>query len=99
MIKHIVFVKIKGASEEEKKANLKKLKENLDKLAPNIPEVKNYQSGFNISDSERASDFVIIGDFESKEALKKYSNYPEHQDILEFISSIKGRTSIIDFEY
>ncbi len=99
MIKHIVFVKIKSASEEEKKANLTTLKETLDNLAPNIPDVKNPQSGFNITDSDRASDFVIMGDFETKDALDKFYNAPEYKQVLDFISSIKGRTTIIDFEY
>lgn len=99
MIKHIVFIKIKGVSEDDKKASLTKLKETLDNMAPNIPDVKNYQSGFNISDSERASDFVIIGDFETKEILDNYYNTPEYKEVLNFISSIKGRTTVIDFEF
>lgn len=98
MIKHIVFVKIKGSSDDEKKANLTKLKEMLDNMAPNIPDVKNYLTGFNISDSERASDFVIIGDFESKETVDKFYNAPEYKKVLDYISSIKGRTTVADIE-
>ncbi len=99
MIKHIVFIKIKGSSDDEKKTNLTRLKETLDNAAQNIPDVKNYQSGFNISDSERASDFVIMGDFETKDALDKYYNAPEYKEVLDFISSIKGRTTVVDFEF
>jgi len=99
MIRHIIFVKIKGASEDEKKSNLTTLKETLDSLSPNIPEVKNYQSGFNVSNSERASDFAVISDFESKEILDKFYNHPEYKKILDYISSIKGRTTVVDFEF
>ncbi len=100
MIKHIVFIKIKGASsEDEKKENLKKLKEALDALPAVIPEIKNFQTGMNISDAATASDFVLIGEFDSKETLDAYKNHPEHQKVLDLISSIKGRTAVVDFEF
>ncbi len=100
MIKHIVFIKIKGASSEDEKMNdLKKLKSALDALPGTIPEIKNYETGINISDSSTASDFVLIGEFESKDALETYKNHPEHKKVLDLISSIKGRTSVVDFEF
>lgn len=100
MIKHIVFVKIKGASsEEEKMKDLNRLKDALDKLPSQIPEIKNYQTGINISDSASASNFALIGEFENKEALENYKNHPEHVKVLELISSIKGRTAVVDYEF
>ena len=100
MIKHIVFVKIKGASSEDEKMNdLKKLKEALDNLPSQIPEIKSYQTGINNSDSASASDFALIGEFESEETLETYKNHPEHQKVLDLISSIKGRTAVVDFEF
>ncbi len=100
MIKHIVFIKIKGASsEDEKMKDLKKLKEALDALPSQIPEIKSYQTGFNISDASSASDFALIGEFDSKETLETYKVHPEHQKVLDLISSIKGRTAVVDFEF
>ena len=100
MIKHIVFIKIKGAeSDAEKKTDLQKLKEALDALPSVIPEIKNFQTGINISDAATASDFALIGEFENKDTLEAYKKHPEHQKILDMISSIKGRTAVVDFEY
>ncbi len=100
MIKHIVFIKLKGvASEEEKTAHLLKLKEALDALPAQIPEIKRFQSGINNSDSPSAADLALIGEFEDKESLNIYRNHPEHKKVLELISSIKGRTSVVDFDF
>ncbi|NPA67906.1 MAG: Dabb family protein [Chlorobi bacterium] len=100
MIKHIVFVKIKGAASDEEKLNdLQKLKDALDNLPSEIPEIKKYETGINISDSSTAYDLALSGDFESAEALDVYRNHPAHLKVLDLISSIKGRTAVVDYEY
>ncbi len=100
MIKHIVFIKIKGAASEDEKMNdLKKLKDALDALPALIPEIKNFQTGINISGASTASDFALIGEFENNDALETYRNHPEHKKVLDIISGIKGRTTVVDFEF
>lgn len=100
MIKHIVFIKIKGAASEDEKINdLNKLKDALDALPAIIPEIKKFETGINISDASTASDFALIGEFENKDTLDVYKNHPEHKKVLDLISSIKGRTAVVDFEF
>ena len=99
MIKHIVFIKLKGVSDDEKMEGLNKLKAALDNLPSQISEIKKYETGINLSDSSTASDFALIGEFDSKEALEAYKAHPEHQKVLELISSLKGRTAVVDFEF
>ncbi|MCF6366554.1 MAG: Dabb family protein [Bacteroidales bacterium] len=99
MIKHIVFIKLKGVSDDEKNDGLNKLKTALDNLPSQISEIKKFETGINISDASTASDFVLIGEFESKETLEAYKSHPEHQKVLELISSLKGRTAVVDFEF
>jgi len=99
MIKHIVFIKLKGVSDDEKNEGLKKLKEALDSLPSQISEIKKFETGINISNSSTASDFALIGEFESKETLEAYKVHPEHQKVLDLISSLKGRTAIVDYEF
>ncbi len=99
MIKHIVFIKLKGVSEEEKAESLTKLKEAIDNLPSIISEIKKFETGINISDSASASDFALSGEFASKEALETYKAHPDHQKVLELISSLKGRTAVVDFEF
>lgn len=100
MIKHIVFIKIKGAaSDDEKLKGLEQLKKALDSLPSHIPEIKHFETGINISDSTSASDFVLIGEYNSKEDLETYKSHPEHMKVLDLISSLKGRTAVVDFEF
>lgn len=99
MIKHIVFIKLKGVSDDEKAESLNKLKAALDNLPSQISEIKKFETGINISESSSASDFALSGEFDSKEALEAYKAHPDHQTVLELISSLKGRTAVVDFEF
>ena len=98
MIKHIVFIRLKAADDEKLK-NLNQIKEALDNLPSQIPEIKSFETGINISDSSSASDFALIGEFNSKEDLETYKSHPEHMKVLDLISSLKGRTAVVDFEF
>ncbi|NPA45021.1 MAG: Dabb family protein [Chlorobi bacterium] len=100
MIKHVVFIKIKGAaSDDEKLQDLKKLKEALDALAAQISQIKKFEVGINVSDSSSAYDLALIGEFDSKDDLETYRVHPEHKKVLDLISSIKGRTAVVDYEF
>ena len=99
MIKHIVFIRIKANSEDDKLLNLNALKDSLEKLPSQISEIKNFEVGINISDSKSASDLSLIGEFSSLEDLDVYRNHPEHKKVLELISSLKGRTAVVDYEF
>lgn len=100
MIKHIVFIKIKGAeSDEAKLKDLNTLKTALEALPAQISEIKKFEVGINISDSKTASDLALIGEFDSKDDLEAYKTHPEHLKIIDQISSIKGRTAVVDFEF
>ncbi len=99
MIKHIVFIKIKGAaSDDAKLQDLNKLKDALEALPSQISQIKNFEVGINVSDSSSASDIALVGEFDSKDDLEAYKVHPEHQKVLDLISSIKGRTAVVDFE-
>jgi len=100
MIKHIVFIKIKGAaSGDAKLQDLNKLKDALKALPAQISQIKKIEVGINVSDSSSASDIALIGEFDSKDDLEAYKVHPEHQKVLDLISSIKGRTAVVDYEF
>jgi len=100
MIKHIVFIKIKGASSDDVKLNdLNTLKAALDALPAQISEIKKYEVGINVSDSNSASDLALVGEFDSKDDLEAYKTHPEHLKVIDIISSIKGRTAVVDYEF
>ena len=100
MIKHIVFIKIKGASSDDVKLNdLNTLKAALDALPAQISQIKKYEVGINISDSNSASDLAIVSEFDSKDDLEAYKTHAEHLKVIDLISSIKGRTAVVDYEF
>jgi hypothetical protein len=98
MLKHIVFIKLKSADENERTNSLNQLKDALSALPAVIPVIQKYDIGINISDSASASDLAIVSEFNSIDDLKNYLSNPEHLKILDLISSLKGRTAVVDFE-
>ena len=99
MIKHIVMFRLKDFAEGvDKKENARKIKAMLDELPTKMEEIKHYEIGVNITDSERASDIVVISSFDSMEALKAYSQHPEHIKAVEFIKKVNLESRVVDFE-
>ena len=98
MIKHIVMIKHKDATDKsEKKSNLKKLKKDLEALPEKIEEIKFYEVGINISDSPRAFDMVLTSVFDDEKSLKNYSVHPAHQKVVDFIKSVAEKTIVVDY--
>ncbi len=99
MIHHIVMIKLKpfsGAQEKLEKAN--EIKVALDSLPAIIPEIKFYEVGLNIIESERASDIVLISKFDSLETLNVYRVHPEHKKVVALIGEYSEKVSAVDYE-
>jgi len=100
MVKYIVLIKIKGTtSEEDKLQKVNMLKDALEGIPAQMPQIKSFEIGVNIPVSNSAADLSFIGVFESKEDLEAYRSHPDYQKGLELISSIKGRTTVAAFEF
>jgi heme-degrading monooxygenase HmoA len=99
MIKHIVLFKLLEKAEGVgRKENAEQIKRLLDGLPSKIPEIKGYEVGINIFESERAYDIALISVFESKEDLEKYIAHPEHQKAVEFIKVRRQSGISVDYE-
>ena len=99
MIKHVVMFKLKDEAEGfTKSENAKKIKELLDSLPAKISEIRGYEVGINIKDSERAYDICIYSTFDSMESLKSYIEHPEHQKAVEFILPRRSESKSCDYE-
>ncbi len=100
MIKHIVMIKLKSFSTEKDKAlKIKEIKEGLEGLKNLIKEIKFIEIGVNINPSERASDLVLLSDFDSLESLEVYRVHPEHQKVLKIISENAEKVTAVDYEW
>ncbi len=95
MLKHIVLLKFKEGTEAEKK---EELEQKLRALPAKIPEIKDYEMGFDIIRSPRSYDFGLIGTFENVDALKMYQEHPEHMAVLKLVLEICDQIIAVDFE-
>ena len=96
MIRHIVFFKVK---EENKQANIDKLKIALRELKGKISEIKSIDVGVNFNAKSNAFDIALITDFQNIEDLDKYRVHPEHQKVVELIKEITEKSAVVDYEF
>jgi hypothetical protein len=97
MYNHIVFWKLKGNQKE--KENLSKLvKAKLDMLADQIPEIIKYETAINIGNYEASFyDVSLISTFKNETEFWKYTEYPIHNEVVDFIKSNQDSEQIVDY--
>ncbi|HDM75125.1 MAG TPA: Dabb family protein [Deltaproteobacteria bacterium] len=95
MLKHIVLLKFKPETSGEEKEDLER---KLKALPSKIPEIKGYEMGFDIIQSQRSYDFGLIATFENLDALKTYQQHPDHVVVLNKVLEICDGIIAVDFE-
>jgi hypothetical protein len=95
VIVHIVFLKLK---DENRDANLLKIKSMLEGLPSKIKEIEFLEVGANFSNEERAMDMSLITHFKSKEDLALYANHPDHLEVVSIIKQAAEFTKVVDYE-
>ncbi len=99
MIKHIVLFRFtETMSADEKREKATSLQSIFQPLR-DLPSVKEYRVGLNISESDFAWDVVIDSVFDSAESLKAYSISKEHQSAIQSASQFAKEKSVIDYEF
>lgn len=93
MLKHIVLYKLIDNSKQQQQ----KLKEAFFSMRGNIPQLKALYAGENIIPSDRAFDFALVCEFESKEDLNIYLEHPLHQKVREYVRSVVSASHSVDF--
>jgi hypothetical protein len=96
MIKHLVFMKFKPDVGEDQ---IEKIRTGLSALPAKIPEIKEYSFGKDVMRSERSMDFALVSAFTDLEALKRYSEHPDHQVILSLVRSLTEKTLTVDYVF
>jgi len=80
VLRHVVLLKFKDGTADEKRAALM---DGLAKLPEAIPEIHAYTFGNDAGlDPERNHDFAITADFLSKEHYDTYSKHPAHVELI-----------------
>jgi hypothetical protein len=99
MIHHIIMIKLKpysGKDEKLEKAN--EIKSALETLPGKIKEIRFYEVGLNIIESDRASDIVLTSKFENQDDLHNYSINPFHQAVTKVIREYASHITSVDYE-
>ena len=95
MIKHIVFWKLK---DKDKKENGETIKKRLESLAGKVPGLLKIEVGLDFSKTNESADVALYSEFENREALKSYTEHPDHKAILPFVKDIRTERRVVDFE-
>ena len=93
MVVHVVFFKFK---EEKKKENMEKLKKDLEALE--LSQLKKIEVGIDFNGSPRAYDLSLYTEFDTREDLDFYQNFPPHVEIKKFLVENEISTAVVDYE-
>ncbi len=96
MVKHIVFWKLKASPDQE--ANARKMKQLLEGLAGRVPGMRHVEVGIDFERSDAAWDVALYTEFDTREALAAYQDFPEHVAMKGFIASVREHRAVIDYE-
>lgn len=98
MIKHIVLFKFKDFAEgEEKSRNIQRLKSRLEALDDIIDEIRFFEVGINVINSDAAYDLALSSEFESKEDLFRYQKHPEHLKVADLVKKVCESRVVADY--
>ncbi len=98
MIKHIVMFKLKDSAEGGSKAeNIQRLKLKLEALEEIIDEIKFFEVGINIGNSNSTYDLVLFSEFDTKEDLYSYQKHPEHLKVVDFVGKACENRVVVDY--
>jgi len=100
MIKHLVMWRLKEEAEgRSKNDNALVLKEKLEALPKDIPELKRAEVGINFDTSDAAWDVVLYSEFNSRADLRAYQAHPLHQALIrDFLVKVCADKAVVDYE-
>jgi Stress responsive A/B Barrel Domain len=79
MIRHIVLFKLRsGFSFEDN--DVQEAEQMARQVGDEVPELKEWQAGRNISERDIAYDFAVVGVVADEPALERYMGHPFHQE-------------------
>ena len=97
MIRHIVMWNVRGASRDEKLANIERLKTSFHSLRGRVPGLLHLEVGVDSSSVDYACDVVLVSDFESQAALDAYGVHPEHLRVKAEIGDMRTARHQVDY--
>ena len=97
MIRHIVMWNVRGATPEEKAANVARLERSFLSLRGRVPGLLHLEIGVDTSRVDYACDVVLFSEFESQAALDAYASHPEHLRVKQEIGDMRIARHQVDY--
>ncbi len=99
MITHIVQWRVRDEADGMQKPELlKEMKERLEALNGQIPDIISLSAGLNGRAGDMASDIVLLSTFADWASLQRYVDHPAHQEVVKFVGRIVTERRFVDFE-
>ena len=99
MIRHIVMWKLLPFAEGGfARANVERIKEELEGLTDRIKEIKSIEVGINKKVSGDSFDVVLIAEFASAKDMEAYQAHPAHKQVSDYISKVRLMRKVVDYE-
>ncbi len=91
MFKHIIFIKLND------KQDTTEVKQILENLKSEIPQIMSLEVGVDEFCSERSCDIVLITSFENEEDYRIYDTHPAHIPVKNRIQELKKESYSVDY--
>ena len=100
MIKHIVLWKLREfPSREEKLKTAKNLRQKLMEMKKSIKQIRTIEVGINTDKASASNyDVILMTQFDSINDLQAYKVHPAHQELVEYLQTIRELRVAIDYE-
>jgi hypothetical protein len=97
LIRHVVMWNVRGATPDEKAANVERLRRSFHSLRGRIPGLLHLEIGIDSSGVDYACDVVLVSEFESQAALDAYAVHPEHLRVKEEVGDMRTHRYQVDY--
>ena len=97
MIRHVVMWKVRGATRDEKLANIALVQRSFHSLCGRVPGLLHLEVGVDSSAVDYACDVVLVSDFESQAALDAYATHPEHLRVKRELGDLRIERHQVDY--
>jgi hypothetical protein len=98
LIRHIVMWNVRGATRDEKQANIERLQRSFHGLRGRVPGLLHLEIGVDSSGVDYACDVVLVSEFESQAALDAYASHPEHLRVRQELEGLRTHRHQVDYE-
>ena len=98
MIRHIVMWNIAGASADEKRRNIERLRQGFETRRGRVAGLIRLDIGVAASAVDYACDVVLYSEFESWDALRAYAVHPAHLRVRDELAGVRVARHQVDYE-